>query len=219
MSPEIFDRHMRFLYRKGYSFLSEQDLVTFLFGDVPLPGRSVMVTFDDGYLDNYTNALPILERYGARATIFLSVRMIGETLLWDERSTSFLSLFQIKEIRRRGIDFGSHGMTHRSLTKCPDKQVKEEIRLSKKALEDLLGQEVGLFSYPFGHYDRAVKETVRLSGFKCAFTLHKGINRKGTDPYALRRLKPGGTLAGLLLLILSAPVIECLRSLSRSRHV
>jgi peptidoglycan/xylan/chitin deacetylase (PgdA/CDA1 family) len=183
---QIFEDHMAYLKENHYSVVTCDEAVGALIDKKPLPPRSVCITFDDGFKDNLTNAVPILKRNGFRATIFLTADYVGkskEYLDWDE----------VGSIARAGaVSFGAHTMSHRRLRGLDADQLHREIVASKRVLEDRIGVPVDLFAYPFGSYgsfNRNTKESLRSNGYKAAFTTVAGFNKTGTDVFALNRTR------------------------------
>lgn len=152
--------------------------------------RSVILTFDDAYDDFYTRAFPILERLGFRSTVFVVVDRIGQTNLWDQVKgfppRKLLSVAQIHDLQRQGVQFGSHTLTHRLLTSLSDKELDTELRDSKRKLEDILGSEVSCLAYPWGGVDGRVRAAAARAGYKIGMTVEDGLNRC-EDPLCLKR--------------------------------
>jgi len=185
LSPRKYSRFIAALKLGGYrSALAEEWL------EGKCPTRSVILTFDDAYDDFYTNAFPALERHGFRSTVFVVVDRIGQTNLWDRvrggPGRSLLSLAQIRDLHRQGVQFGSHTLTHPMLTSLPDKELDRELRDSKSKLEDLLGAEVNSLAYPWGGVDGRVRAAAARAGYKIAMTTEDGLNRL-EDPLGLKR--------------------------------
>jgi len=191
--PQRFQEHMAWLSENSYNVVSLSDIVSHKKGKVKLPAKSVAITFDDGYLDNYTNAFPVLKKYGFGATIFLPAKFIGGESEWD-RSPSWptaklMDWHQIKEMSANGIAFGSHSMTHLRMSKPKFIfRLYKEIGLSKKILEDKLKKKIDFFSFPFGKYNAAVKLFVRAFGYKGACIV-KGQLRDDSDPFRMKRIE------------------------------
>lgn len=183
---QMFDDQMAYLKENRYAVVSCDEAVDALIGRKPLPPRSICITFDDGFRDNLTNAIPVLERYGFRATIFLTVDYMGagrEYLDWNEARSAAGSGV---------VSFGAHTMSHRRLRGLGADGLDREIVISRRILEDKLGVPIGLFAYPFGSYgsfDRGVKKTLLAAGYKAAFTTVAGSNGPGADIFALRRTR------------------------------
>ena len=125
IEPEDFDWQMKYLVEHGYHTISPDDLYDFLAGQGTLPDRPVLITFDDGYVDNYTNAYPILKKYNLKATIFVVTGFLSKRkgyLTWD----------QLREMEQNGIAIESHTVTHAPLPDLPDERIREELVESKR---------------------------------------------------------------------------------------
>jgi peptidoglycan/xylan/chitin deacetylase (PgdA/CDA1 family)/GT2 family glycosyltransferase len=185
ISPERFTRFMEWLKWAGYTSALPTDWDTRAAGR-----RRVILTFDDAYDDFMSDAFPILDRLGFRATVFVVVDRIGKTNDWDKargfKSRRLLSLEQIRELHRHGVHFGSHTLTHPWLTDLPDREIERELQDSKRRLEDLLGSEVSSFAYPWGVGDMRVRSAVARAGYKVAVTTQEGLNWS-EDALALKR--------------------------------
>lgn len=175
LSPRRFSRFMGWLKAGGYKCVLPTE---WLAGATS--ARSVMLTFDDGYEDFCFEAFPVLQRLGLKAVAFLVVDRIGQWNTWDKigpnRGRRLLSLPQIRETYRHGIQFGSHSLTHPWLTRLSDAELRREVRDSKYRLENLLGSEVSCFAYPYGDVDARVRGAVAEAGYKIAMTTDEGRN-------------------------------------------
>lgn len=184
-----FRRQMRLLSLGGFNTISLDMLLSANKGINQLPKKPIIITFDDGYEDNYLHAFPILKKYNFTATIFLVSGYIGKDNHWDEiygeEIVSLLSLDEIKEMFAYGISFGAHSVTHPHLSQLKGEQVFKEIVQSKKGIEEMLNQEITSFCYPYGEFNQAVKQMVIDAGFKCACACDTEIN----DLYELRRIQ------------------------------
>lgn len=189
--PEVFARGMRRLHESGYRTLSLLDAVDCVRRRLAFPARSFVMMFDDGYQTVYDEALPVLQRYGLSATVFLTVgnRETGNPAgrLPSLEGRSMLSWQEIREMQRAGIAFGAHTCTHPDLTRLPTHQVETEVGDSKAIIEDALGTSVSCFAYPYGRYDRRVAEIVRRH-FVCACSDKLGLITRRSDPYTLERV-------------------------------
>jgi peptidoglycan/xylan/chitin deacetylase (PgdA/CDA1 family) len=135
--------------------------------------KLIMITFDDGYYSFYRHAFPILVEYNFTGIIFVITKYIGEKGMWDVsfgKRERHLNLQEIREIHKNNIIIGSHSRTHPDLTRVPTRKIKEEIENSKKELEDILGDRVDFFSYPFGRYNTQVVKIAMEAGYKLTFT-------------------------------------------------
>jgi peptidoglycan/xylan/chitin deacetylase (PgdA/CDA1 family) len=189
--PQAFESQMAHLAAHGYAFLSLEDVVERLSSGAALPEKSAVVTLDDGFQDNYANALPILKRFEVPATIFLAVAYIGTDRLPTLTRTDFmprpLDWGEVEEMQAQGIKFGSHTLTHPMLSRVPADVARREIADSKRILEDRLGAAVPFFCYPRGDENAAVRAMVREAGYRAAVTTLPGLNDRRTDVFALRR--------------------------------
>lgn len=150
--------------------------------------RSVVVTFDDGLLDNYKEAYPILQDLDLSATFFISTGLIGQQMETHSGSLDMMDSKQIVELSENGHEIGSHGSSHRKLTSLSSNVLDEEIIPSKKGLEEMLGKPVTSFAYPHGNYDQSIIERVKKAGFDWAVTTEENlVDRQNDSPYELPR--------------------------------
>ena len=169
VTPEQFQAQMRWLKRFNYKTLSPQTLVACRQGLKKIPPRSVVLTFDDGYADNFHYAFPILKKFDFTATIFLVTNRIGEKNTWDKSATPLLNEKQIEEMLLAGIDFGSHSATHIDMSVEKSEMVRQELESSMQVLQKLTSRLDISFCYP---YARTSPETIRLvqeTKYLCAF--------------------------------------------------
>jgi peptidoglycan/xylan/chitin deacetylase (PgdA/CDA1 family) len=176
--------------------ISVDELVLRLRGGEPLPERSVALTIDDGYADIHANAYPILAQYAIPATIFLPVDFIGTSGSADATArmsqTDFLAWDQIREMSRNGISFGSHAMSHLSLTRLTRREVQHQLESSRATIEDEIGRAVTGFAYPYGtvrDFNAEVAQAVAQAGYLWAVTGVSGVNTPRSDLFTLRRTK------------------------------
>jgi len=261
VSKDSFEKQMRHL-REHYHPLPLKKLLWYYENGKDFPPRGVVVTFDDGWADNYFHAFPILKRYRIPATIFLTTDYIEtEKVFWPERVSFFLSHIektdpgaipdfahsvfkskssisrrgknmldsfieflkdlsppersrlildlagkapeigkdylkanrlmtwkQVLEMNEAGIDFGSHGATHRILTQLPLAEARNEIKRSKEVLEKKIRERIVAFAYPNGNYNDEILCILREEGFQIALTTERGLNHKKTNLFRLKRL-------------------------------
>ncbi len=176
-----FDAQMNYLTSHGYVSITPEELYSGLNGQLELPKKPVLITFDDGYADNYKNAFPILRRYGMRATIFVIPAFVGvynNYLTWEE----------ILEMQDGGITFESHTMHHYKLEELPDDEIRSELLNSKTILEEKLGRPVEFLAYPTGTYNLHIAGIAKEVGYKSAFTIKYGVVDLGSNFYALERV-------------------------------
>jgi len=182
VSTAEFSRQLRLLRIHGYQTITLEQLGSFMRGErIALPDKPILISFDDGYADNYTQAFPILKEIGFRATIF----MVGINFDRANRLTSS----QIREMAANSIEIGAHSMTHRDLTRLSRTDLRYEVVGSKQKVEQVVRAEAGYFAYPGGFYNLAALEAVESAGFQGAFSVLPGLNRPDRDNiYLLRRI-------------------------------
>ena len=193
VSPEVFDTHLSYLKQNHYTTITVTQLSNAMSrGGIGLPPRPVVLTFDDGYADFYTAALPILQYYGYTATLYVATGYSGNTSRWlqypEERSRPMLTRNQLREISACGIECGAHTHTHPALDMVSLPVARDEIVRSKDVLEECIGQYVSSFAYPYGYYTTHLQEMVQICGFTSACAIRRAVSSLHDNPYALARL-------------------------------
>jgi len=187
---DLFDRQMHYLKSNGYNVITADQVAELLITDRDIPLRTVTLTFDDGYRDNYRNAFPILRKYGFNATLFVTAGFIGRD---KAGGAEYLNWQEAREMRKSGtFTFGCHSFSHRKLARLKKDELIKEIREAKNIIETGLNEKIGIFAYPFGWhnaFDKRVSETLREEGFSCAFTAIHGAITKKSDLFGLRRMR------------------------------
>ena len=177
-----FDEQMKYLSDNGYHTITPEEMMDAWENGTPLPEKPVILTFDDGYVDNYKNAYPILEKYNLKGTIFLISDFIGTY-------PNYMTWAQVDEMQQSGlIDFESHTLSHPELDKIPADQVWHQLDSSKKALEWRLGKPINFIAYPCGSYDEELERMTKEAGYRAAFTVHYGLANPDENPYILDRV-------------------------------
>lgn len=200
VSPQMFERQLRWLSVQGWHSFTVSELLD---QAGTLPEKSFAITFDDGYADNFLQALPLLKKYRCKATLYLVVDRFDRD--WssqrkkrhDEaelKQEAKLSDQQVQEMLDSGcIELGSHSMTHANFRRIESAAVRRELVDSKHALEERFGVSVGSFAYPFGLYHAEQVELVKQAGYRSAVTTREGIENAGSwEPLALKRIKISG---------------------------
>ncbi len=190
--PAVFDEEVKTLKNAGYTFLTPKDLADILDEKMKLPIRSVVLTFDDGYKDFYTDVFPILKKYNAKAVAFIVPNFLNKPNNMDT--------WMLKEILKSGlVEIGAHTMNHSYLSGLPLKRVKYEVEESKNYLEKNLSVPIVSFAYPYGAFDNQAIEVVKNAGFKTAITTINGTLITDTNRFFLYRIRPGGLVGESLI--------------------
>ena len=193
----LFEKYCRF-FAEYFHVVSLGHLVKKLETGAPL-NRELVITFDDGYRDNYEYAAPLLKAMGLSATFFVVSQFVGTEVVpwWDTRRgvrCPFMNWDQLRHLWSEGFEIGAHSRTHADLGRILTRKAREEILGSRLELEEELSAPVDLFAYPYGAENHITEEnrgTVKEAGFRCCCSCFGGINRMATDPFHLRRIPIG----------------------------
>lgn len=179
VSPEIFDGQMKYLKENNWESIKLNDL--FYKYDQP----TIAITFDDGYKDNLTEALPIMKKYELVATIFIISDMVGNEgyLNWDE----------IKELKNAGWEIGVHSATHPNLATLGTEDLKYQIIEAKKKIDENVGINTNSFSYPAGKYNQEVINIVKEAGLNLAVTTNYDKHNAKDKIFELNRIRINGS--------------------------
>jgi len=183
-----FAEQMRYLAEAGFTTLDMDDYVRIRAGRQERPPRPVIVTFDDGYLSNYTMGFPVLRELGLKATIFVSPEPDACTRQLVAGVDGFVTAEQMREMAASGISIQSHTLTHAVLTELEDAAVDDELRESRRQLEAITAQPVNHIAIPRAGYDRRVRRRVEAAAYQTACCNNKGAANGGSDPLALPRI-------------------------------
>lgn len=178
---EEFERQMSYLRNEGYHAITPDQLNDYLNNGSPLPEKPVLITFDDGYRDNYENAFPILKKYDMTATIFL----VSDFM---DRFDNYLTWAQVQEMSDSGIYMGVHTLSHFELTGLSDTDLDQQLEGGKLAIEWKTLKFAEYIAYPCGSYNDKVLAHTRKSGYKGGFTVHYDLVHPGDNPYLLSRV-------------------------------
>jgi peptidoglycan/xylan/chitin deacetylase (PgdA/CDA1 family) len=194
VSPKQFEKQLRTLIMGGFTPITASELASAYEKGTQLPSHPFIITFDDGYADNYTSAFPILKKYKAKATIFVITSTINQG--------SYLSWNQLKEMENSGfIDIQSHTVNHLNLSSLTAKQIKKELTKSREILERNLNKPIAAFCYPSGNYNKKTLTYMKEAGYTMAFTTKPGLaNYTKQGPFELHRIRvfPNQSFASLL---------------------
>ena len=196
VSPDMFERHLKYFKDNGWKFIKMSELQLY-----ENDNKVVAITFDDGYLDNYTNALPLLKKYNACATLYLvidrhkndwSVKKNPKHNTGVLANEEKLSDDHIKEMLDSGVfELGGHTITHPYLPNISIEDKKYEMTECKNILETTFNTKVSSFAYPFGIYNAEDVKIIETSNFESAVTTDEGVANTNT-PYELKRIKASG---------------------------
>ena len=210
--PEQFEAQMEYLAAEGYTTITIDEMMDALENGTSLPEKSVIITFDDGYADNYEYAYPILKKYGFKATIFL---------IYDLTNTypNYLTWDQVAEMKASGlIHFESHTMTHANLAELTSvDELRHEIADSHDLLSEKLGYDMHYIAYPGGRVNEEIERITSAAGYRGGFTVHYGLSTPAEGRYQMDRIPIFGanmhTLTRFKLRLAFAPLIAPLEDL------
>ncbi|OXM86705.1 polysaccharide deacetylase [Paenibacillus rigui] len=184
ITPEKFAEQMHYLKEHGYTTLSLQQFTDVLEGKQPTPAKPVLLTFDDGYADNYEHALPLFKELDFHAVLFISPDTVEDGY--------FLNWEQIKEMHQAGWDIQPHGMTHPHLPRLKAADQAYQIVEARKQIEEQLGTAADIYCYPYGEWNAATLRVLREHQFRYAFTIEQGWTTPDQDALKLKRVFVNG---------------------------
>ncbi|MEK6656832.1 MAG: polysaccharide deacetylase family protein [Nitrospirota bacterium] len=230
VTPDIFEAQMQFLNEKGYKTLSADELVRFMTSDMEIPSvpfpssanigeqkiaqeKAVAITFDDGYLDNYIFAFPILKRYNIKAAVFVvidwveeaskgqGVRVKGQEVIlpFHHEGKELIAKGQshkvvmnwdmIKEMKESGlVEFYSHTMSHSKCSELSDEKLIRELEGSKRVLEQRLSKPCQYLCWPKGLFNISSVNIAKKAGYTALFTTKRGVIKADSDRYCIERI-------------------------------
>lgn len=187
-----FRRHIEWLDQHGFVPITLEDYRLFCDGQLDLPRKPIILTFDDGYLDTYEVAFPVLNEFGMKGVVFALGDRSVKNNTWDWKYNGshapLMENHHILELSEAGMEIGAHSMTHPKLTALDERTAWNEISRSRILLEIVLNKPVLSFSYPYGFVNKAVKKMVSEAGFTHACSVWSGPLLFGRDNYELRRI-------------------------------
>jgi peptidoglycan/xylan/chitin deacetylase (PgdA/CDA1 family) len=194
-----FERQIALLAVSGYTPIGVKEMREELAGLQPRPLKPIVITFDDGYEDNWATAVPILEKYGFKATFFIVTGKVGDAgyMTWQE----------IQAMQTKGMEIGSHTVNHYPINEISLHEFTRELLLSRIMLENNLFCPVEIFAYPFGEVTPEMVEQLRQTGYKAACSSIIGGNFSDVNPYLLKRVTIRKNAVGLELLDFCARVL------------
>ena len=171
---------LKYIQDEGYATLTLSELKDYILNNSPIPKKSILITFDDGYMDNYDNAFPILKDFNMVATIFCITSNLD--------GSYYLSKDAINEMSNYGIDIESHTVNHPHLNEMTyDEQLTELIE-SKKTLESITGKKIDSIAYPFGDFNDDSIKAAKDAGYTLGFTTKRGLSDRDDNPLKLDRI-------------------------------
>jgi peptidoglycan/xylan/chitin deacetylase (PgdA/CDA1 family) len=183
--PELLESELVFIRDNGYTTITFADVIAHFDNGAPLPEKPVILSFDDGWRNQYAYAFPLLKKYGMKGTFFVFTNPLMH------HNARWVSWNEVREMDNAGMEIAGHTHTHPFLTKLTtDEELDKEISASKKFIEEEIGHPITVFAYPFGEKNPQVERAVARAGYKIARTIVSGV---WNDP--AHRFEFHGTLA------------------------
>lgn len=180
ITPELLEKELSYLKNNGYTTVGPSDLESYLKSGTTSPVENpVILSFDDGWRNQYTYAFPLLKKYGLTAIFYIYTNPI------DNNSPHFLTWDMVKEMQEAGMLIGSHTLTHPLFREIDVKEAKKEISNSKRILEKELGIKIDAFASPFGLTNGTIEELIKEAGYKTARTTLRGVFHNKDSIYHL----------------------------------
>ncbi len=191
IQPQVLEAQIVTLQKAGYTFITPGDIVQIKSGQIKNK-RPIILSFDDGYRDFYTDVFPILKKYRVKSIAYIVPGFLGHP--------NYMFWSQIKELDTSGlVELGAHTMHHTMLDTQTPQIAEQEIFQSKLAIQLYLGHDIRSFAYPYGHFNATVENLVKSAGFTTAVTTMSGSNTVSEDMLILRRIHPGASTGVALL--------------------
>lgn len=187
VTPTAFEAQMAYLAAEGYHPIRLADLTDYLLNGTPLPPKPIVLTFDDGYADNYDNALPVLRKYKFTGTFFIITQFV------DDKKPGYMNWDQVEEMAIEGMEIGSHTLDHIDLRGKSRAIQSTEIAGSKAMIEARIGTPVKSFCYPASRYDALTISILRSTDYLGATTEIQGTLQSTADIYQLQRIRVRGS--------------------------
>ena len=181
ISPEKLREELTFIKDSGYTTLTMSELNDYILNNAPIPEKSIVITFDDGYADNYANAFPILKELDMKATIFVISN-------FTDKDGYYMTSQQLKEMADYGIDIQSHTASHAHLNQLTYEEQLNELKTSKEKLESITEKPVISIAYPFGDYDDNTILASKEAGYSLSFNTNRGLSDRTDNPLSLNRI-------------------------------
>ncbi|MCF6178919.1 MAG: polysaccharide deacetylase family protein, partial [Geopsychrobacter sp.] len=197
ISVDVFARQLDYLKREGYQVLPLSRIARIVREGLPVPEKTVGLCIDDAFTSFAAEALPLLQKYGFAATLFVNSDAVG--------TPGYLGWTELRDVLSKGIEIGNHTASHAYLVEMDSgedsiqwrQRIRADIERSKKALQAQLGVAPEIFAYTYGEYSPAVIDLIKELGFKAAYAQQSGVIYAGSDLWALPRFPMGGPYATL----------------------
>jgi peptidoglycan/xylan/chitin deacetylase (PgdA/CDA1 family) len=192
-TPEMFAAHLEHIHKQGYAIVPLENIVALLKDGKPLPDKTAVITFDDGYESVYSQAFPLLKKYDYPFTVFVNTKPLGQQL------SQFVTWQQLREMAQSGATIANHSLSHPHLLRKKDKEtdqqwldrISNEVMSAEKTIEKETQQQHKMFAYPYGEYNKAVQGLMKKLGF-VSFGQQSGPVGEGVDLQAIPRFPFGG---------------------------
>ncbi|MFF0310782.1 polysaccharide deacetylase family protein [Streptosporangium sp. NPDC004379] len=190
VSPGRFADQLGLLHDRGFTPMTLSDLVAGVHRTGRLPAKPVAITFDDGYADFHSDALPILDRFGYPATVFVTSGWVQDAgpHAAGRRLAPMLAWSQVREAVSCGIEIGGHSHSHPQLDQLPDAELRNELRTNRTLLEDQIDRPVATMAYPYGYSSARVRREVRRAGYWTACAVANDAFEEGDEMLSIPRL-------------------------------
>lgn len=188
---EKFKEQLDYLKEHGYNTITLSDLYQHYAQQAPLPAKPVVLTFDDGYEDNFSTALPMLRERNMKATVFPIANWVGRENRWENFNhaiTRTMDWDKLREWQAAGLEIGSHTLTHPFLTQCDEKELEQELISSKMIIEEKLDTQIDFLCYPYGFFNAKTIAVARKVGYKGALAIYENAPLWRQDLFALPRI-------------------------------
>ena len=190
VSVDKFEKQLQYIDSNAYQTMTFAQYQEFLDGKGVLPPKPVILTFDDGYVDNFTHALPLLKKYNMKGTVFVVTDSIGKPCSWlkHHECNHIMNWEQLNKWLEAGMEIGGHTLSHPMLSRLSDEEIRYELAASKELLERQLKTKIEFLCYPYGDMDNRVKSLAKAAGYKGALAIFNNISLIHEDMYAIPRV-------------------------------
>lgn len=191
--PYTFEAQIKTLLENGYTPIFMHELSQGLNGEIALPDKPIVLTFDDGYRDFYTDVYPILLAHRVKATNYVISGFVG-------KNKNYMTAGQVEEVSKSGyVEIGSHTVDHRNMKGMQPSFQRVELAQSKHDLEVLTGRSITDFAYPYGAFDTSAELEAAAAGYDTAVTTEPGVLHNPSKRFVITRLRPAGRTGSALI--------------------